>query len=135
MLIVYFIFISFRIKIGLQIAAVKAPGFGDNRKNTLQDMAIATGGIVFGDEADLVKIEDVQLSDFGRVGEISITKDDCLILKGGGKAEDIARRVEALKDQIKDSNSEYEKEKLQERLARLSSGSTCIFIIYLFLNA
>jgi chaperonin GroEL len=85
-------------------------------------MAIASGGIVFGDDADLVKLEDVQLSDFGKVGEITITKDDTLILKGHGKAEDIARRVEALKDQIKETNSEYEKEKLQERLARLSSG-------------
>jgi len=85
-------------------------------------MAITSGGIVFGDEADLVKLEDVQLSDFGRVGEIVITKDDCLILRGQGKAEDITRRVESLKDQIKETNSEYEKEKLQERLARLSSG-------------
>jgi chaperonin GroEL len=111
-----------RIKIGLQIAAVKAPGFGDNRKNTLHDMAVASGGIVFGDEADLVKIEDIQLSDFGRVGEIVITKDDCLILKGQGKKEDIDRRCEGIKDQIKDTNSEYEKEKLQERLARLAAG-------------
>ena len=57
-----------RLKIGLQVAAVKAPGFGDNRKNTLQDMAVSTGGIVFGDEAADVKLEDIQLSDFGRVG-------------------------------------------------------------------
>jgi chaperonin GroEL len=60
---------------------VKAPGFGDNRKATLQDMAIATGGIVFGDEANTIKMEDVQLSDLGQVGEIVITKDDTLILK------------------------------------------------------
>lgn len=59
---------------------MKAPGFGDNRKATLQDMAIATGGIVFNDEAETVKIEDVQLGDFGQVGEIVITKDDTLIL-------------------------------------------------------
>lgn len=63
------------------MAAVKAPGFGDNRKATLQDMAIATGGIVFGDEANTVKMEDVQLSDLGQVGEIVITKDDTLILR------------------------------------------------------
>jgi chaperonin GroEL (HSP60 family) len=73
--------ISFRLKIGLQVAAVKAPGFGDNRKATLQDMAIATGGIVFGDEANTIKMEDVQLSDLGQVGEIVITKDDTLILR------------------------------------------------------
>jgi chaperonin GroEL len=70
-----------RLKIGLQIAAVKAPGFGDNRKATLHDMAIATGGIVIGDDANLVKLEDIQPSDFGQVGEITITKDDTLILK------------------------------------------------------
>jgi chaperonin GroEL len=71
----------FSLKIGLQVAAVKAPGFGDNRKATLQDMAIATGGIVFGDEASTVKLEDVQSSDLGQVGEIVITKDDTLILR------------------------------------------------------
>jgi len=80
---------------------VKAPGFGDNRKNTLHDMAVSTGGLVFGDEADLVKIEDVKMSDFGQVGEIAITKDDTLLLKGKGKKDDIDRRVETLKDQIK----------------------------------
>lgn len=71
----------FRLKIGLQVAAVKAPGFGDNRKSTLQDMAIATGGIVFGDEGTNLKLEDVQLSDLGQVGECVITKDDTLLLK------------------------------------------------------
>lgn len=71
-----------RLRIGLQVAAVKAPGFGDNRKATLTDMAISTGGIVFGDESNIVKLEDVQLSDLGQVGEIVITKDDTLILKG-----------------------------------------------------
>lgn len=114
---------AFRIKIGLQVAAVKAPGFGDNRKNSLHDMAIASGGIVFGDEAELVKIEDVQLSDLGQIGEVSITKDDTLVLKGKGKKEDIQRRVDTIKEQIADTSSEYEKEKLQERLARLSSGT------------
>merc|ERR1711923_369228 len=63
-----------RLKIGLQVAAVKAPGFGDNRKNTLQDMAIATGGMVFGEEGSDIKIEDVQLHDLGQVGEVTITK-------------------------------------------------------------
>jgi chaperonin GroEL len=72
---------SCRLKIGLQVAAVKAPGFGDNRKATMTDMAIATGGIVFGDESNLVKLEDLQLSDLGIVGEATITKDDTLFLK------------------------------------------------------
>ena len=115
-------FYKYRIKIGLQVAAVKAPGFGDNRRNTLHDIAIATGGVVFGDEADLLKLEDVQPSDLGRVGEVVITRDDTLLLKGQGKKADIDRRVEDLKEQIQDTNSEYEKEKLQERLARLASG-------------
>jgi len=70
-----------RLKIGLQVCAVKAPGFGDNRKNTLQDIAIATGATVFGDEANLTKLEDVQISDLGSVGEVTVTKDDCLLLK------------------------------------------------------
>lgn len=111
-----------RLKIGLQVAAVKAPGFGDNRKATLTDMAIAAGGIVFGDDANLVKLEDVQLSDLGNVGEITITKDDTLILKGRGSKENVDRRSDQLRDQISETTSEYEKEKLQERLARLSSG-------------
>lgn len=111
-----------RLKIGLQVAAVKAPGFGDNRKATLSDMAIATGGVVFGDDANLIKLEDVQLSDLGQVGEVLITKDDTLLLKGKGKKSDIDRRAEQLRDQISETTSEYEKEKLQERLARLASG-------------
>jgi chaperonin GroEL len=111
-----------RLKIGLQVAAVKAPGFGDNRKNTLQDMAIASGGLVFGDEGAMVKLEDIQLQDFGKVGEVVITKDDTLLLKGAGQKSDIDRRVGQIKEQIENSSSEYEKEKMQERMARLASG-------------
>merc|ERR1712050_123563 len=111
-----------RLKIGLQVVAVKAPGFGDNRKNTMQDMAIASGGLVFGTEGDTLKLEDVQIQDFGRVGEVLITKDDTMLLRGGGAEHDISRRVDQISDQIEDTNSEYEKEKLQERMARLASG-------------
>merc|ERR1719410_7455 len=111
-----------RLKIGLQVAAVKAPGFGDNRKNTLQDMAISTGGMVFGTEGDTLKLEDVQLQDFGKVGEVIITKDDTLMLRGKGGEADVSRRVEMIRDQIEMSTSEYEKEKMQERMARLASG-------------
>lgn len=111
-----------RLKIGLQIAAVKAPGFGDNRKSTMADMAIATGAIVFGDDANLVKIEDIQLSDFGSAGEVIITKDDTMLLKGRGEKVHIDARAQQIRDQISDTTSEYEKEKLQERLARLASG-------------
>ena len=73
---------SFRLKVGLQVAAVKAPGFGDNRKNQLHDMAVATGGTVFGDEAIELKLEDVSESNLGEAAEIIITKDDTLIMKG-----------------------------------------------------
>ncbi|KAH8255415.1 hypothetical protein KR038_002885 [Drosophila bunnanda] len=111
-----------RLKVGLQVCAVKAPGFGDNRNDTLSDMAIATGGIVFGDEANLVRLEDIKLSDFGRVGEVVITKDDTMLLNGSGQKEEVNKRVENLRDSIKDSTNNYEKEKMQERLARLSSG-------------
>merc|ERR1711992_477252 len=111
-----------RLKIGLQVAAVKAPGFGDNRKNTLQDMAIATGGMVFGTEGDDLKLEDIQIQDFGKVGEVVVTKDDCMMLKGQGGESAISKRVEMIRDQIEDTSSEYEKEKLQERMARLASG-------------
>merc|ERR1719471_2706580 len=79
-----------RLKIGLQVAAVKAPGFGDNRKNTLHDMAVATGGVVFGDEGSDLKLEDIQAQDFGQVGEVCITKDDTLLLKGKGIQKDMA---------------------------------------------
>merc|ERR1712183_365805 len=103
-----------RLKIGLQVAAVKAPGFGDNRKNTLQDMAISTGGMVFGTEGDTLKLEDVQMQDFGKVGELTITKDDTMMLNGGGNSADVERRVDQLREQIEETNSEYEKEKIQE---------------------
>jgi len=69
------------LKIGLNVAAVKAPGFGDNRKSTLTDMAIATGGVVFGQEGNELKIEDIKAGDFGQVKEVVITKDDTLLLK------------------------------------------------------
>merc|ERR1712062_433304 len=111
-----------RLKIGLQVAAVKAPGFGDNRKNTMQDMAISTGGMVFGTDATDLKLEDIQIHDFGQVGEVTITKDDTLFLKGKGNKKDIDLRCDQIRDAIEDTSSEYEKEKMQERMARLSSG-------------
>ncbi|KAI8792525.1 heat shock protein 60 (HSP60) [Biomphalaria glabrata] len=111
-----------RIKVGLQVCAVKAPGFGDNRKNTLIDMAIATGGVVFGDEGNLYKLEDIQMQDFGNVGEVTVTKDDTLLMKGKGNKADIEKRIAQIKDEIEISTSEYEKEKFGERLAKLSNG-------------
>ncbi|KHJ42381.1 chaperonin GroL [Trichuris suis] len=118
-----------RLKVGLQVCAVKAPGFGDNRKNTLHDMAIATGGTacpILADEANLVKIEDIQLHDLGEVEEVCVTKDDTLLLRGKGRKEDVDRRIAAIKDEIEMSNSDYEKEKMQERLSKLSNGVAVI---------
>ncbi|GMS89400.1 hypothetical protein PENTCL1PPCAC_11575, partial [Pristionchus entomophagus] len=111
-----------RLKVGLQVAAVKAPGFGDNRKNTLKDMAIATGATIFGDDANLVKMEDIQIGDFGEVEEVSITKDDTLLLRGKGDPKEIEKRIEQISEEIEQSTSEYEKEKFNERLAKLSRG-------------
>merc|ERR1719432_408906 len=88
----------------------------------MQDMAISTGGMVFGTEGDTLKLEDVQMQDFGKVGEVTITKDDTMMLNGGGNSADVSRRVDQLREQIEDTNSEYEKEKIQERMARLASG-------------
>jgi chaperonin GroEL len=111
-----------RLKVGLQICAIKAPGFGDNRKNILHDIAIACGGTVFGDEAKLNKLEEITLKDFGRVGEVIVTKDDTLLMRGKGDPSALEQRIGSLKEEISDTNSEYEKEKLQERLAKLSNG-------------
>ncbi|KRZ91760.1 60 kDa heat shock protein, mitochondrial [Trichinella sp. T8] len=116
----------YRLKVNLQVCAVKAPGFGDNRKNTLQDMAIASGGMVVGDEANLIKLEEVKLHNLGEVEEVLITKDDTLLLRGKGKKEEVAQRIAQIKDEMEMSNSEYEKEKMQERLSKLSNGVAVI---------
>lgn len=111
-----------RLKVGLQVCAVKAPGFGDNRRNQLHDMAIATGGTVFGDEAIELKLEDVTISNLGKVGEVVVTKDDTLLMKGKGDEKAIAARVEQIQEEIQETKSDYEREKLEERLAKLSDG-------------
>uniref|UniRef100_A0A8C5VV52 60 kDa heat shock protein, mitochondrial n=1 Tax=Microcebus murinus TaxID=30608 RepID=A0A8C5VV52_MICMU len=111
-----------RLKVGLQVVAVKAPGFGDNRKNQLKDMAIATGGAVFGEEGLTLNIEDVQPHDLGKVGEVIVTKDDAMLLKGKGDKAQIEKRIQEIIEQLDVTTSEYEKEKLNERLAKLSDG-------------
>jgi len=111
-----------RIRSQLQIVAVKAPGFGDNRKNTLQDLAVATGGYVFGAEGNDVELESIQAHHLGRVGEVTVTKDDTLMLNGAGNKADIEARAADIKAQIEETKSDYEKEKLNERLARLVGG-------------
>ncbi|EPY88147.1 heat shock protein, mitochondrial precursor (Hsp60) isoform 4-like protein [Camelus ferus] len=111
-----------RLKVGLQVVAVKAPGFGDNRKNQLKDMAIATGGAVFGEEGLTLNLEDVQPHDLGKVGEVIVTKDDAMLLKGKGDKAQIEKRIQEIIEQLDITTSEYEKEKLNERLAKLSDG-------------
>ncbi|KAG0224423.1 chaperonin [Mortierella sp. GBA43] len=111
----------------LQVAAVKAPGFGDNRKSILGDLATLTGGVVFSDELD-VKLERLTPDLLGTIGSITITKEDTILNgTGAGSTEAIAQRCEQLRALIADpSTSDYEREKLEERLARLSSGVAII---------
>ncbi|KNC78613.1 hsp60-like protein [Sphaeroforma arctica JP610] len=110
----------------LNICAVKAPGFGDNRKNTLHDMAVMTGGIVVGDEDLGLKLEDVVAEQLGTVREAVITKDDTLFMEGAGEKSAIEDRCGEIRTMIEGTSSEYEKEKLQERLAKLSGGVAVI---------
>jgi chaperonin GroEL len=88
----------------------------------LRDVAVACGGTVFGDEANLNKLDEITVKDFGRVGEVIITKDDTLLMRGKGDPSAIEQRINSINDEISETNSEYEKEKLQERLAKLSNG-------------
>jgi chaperonin GroEL len=110
----------------VQVAAVKAPGFGDNRKSILGDIAILTGGTVFTEELD-IKPENATLELYGTSGSVTITKEDTIILNGEGEKDRIMQRCEQIRGLVNDpSTSEYEKEKLQERLAKLSGGVAVI---------
>jgi len=110
----------------LQVAAVKAPGFGDNRKSILGDLAVLTNGIVFTDELD-VKLEKLTPDMLGSTGSITITKEDTVILNGEGSKDAVAQRCEQIRGVMEDAGtSDYEKEKLQERLAKLSGGVAVI---------
>jgi chaperonin GroEL len=109
----------------LNVCAVKAPGFGDRRKAMLQDMAILTGGTVIAEDLGM-KLENVQLSHLGRAKQVKVNKDSTTIIQGAGKKEDIAKRVEQLRRQIEETESEYDKEKFQERLAKISGGVALI---------
>ncbi len=109
----------------LNVLAVKAPGFGDNRKAMLEDIAVLTGGQVISEERGM-KMENVTLEDLGRAGRIVSTKDDTTIVDGKGKKKDIDARAGMLKAQIKKATSDFDKEKLQERLGKLSGGVAVI---------
>ncbi|MFU8893380.1 MAG: chaperonin GroEL, partial [Luteolibacter sp.] len=109
----------------LNIAAVKAPGFGDRRKAMLEDLAILTGGKVITEDLG-IKLESVELADLGEAKRISISKEDTTIVEGGGTSEAITGRVNQIRRQIEETTSDYDREKLQERLAKLAGGVAVI---------
>jgi chaperonin GroEL len=105
----------------LQVAAVKAPGFGDRRKEMLKDIAVLTGGQAITEDLGL-KLESITLKDLGRAKRVTIDKDNTTIVEGAGKKADIEGRVKQIRTQIEDTTSDYDREKLQERLAKLVGG-------------
>jgi chaperonin GroEL len=114
-----------RLRGTLQVCAVKAPGFGDRRKAMLQDIAILTGGKAITEDLG-IKLESIQLTDLGRAKKIVVDKDNTTIVEGGGKTSEIEGRVKQIRAQIEDTTSDYDKEKLQERLAKLVGGVAVI---------
>ncbi|HVI32151.1 chaperonin GroEL [Phenylobacterium sp.] len=114
-----------KLRGGLRVAAVKAPGFGDRRKAMLEDIAILTGGQLISEDLG-IKLENVSLDMLGRAKKVTITKDDTTIVDGSGDKAGIEGRVAQIKKQIEDTTSDYDKEKLQERLAKLAGGVAVI---------
>ena len=116
-----------KLRGGLKIAAVKAPGFGDRRKAMLEDIAILTGGVVISEERGF-SLENADLTMLGTAETVTIDKDNTTIVNGSGKAEDIKARVNQIKAQIETTTSDYDKEKLQERLAKLAGGVAVLYV-------
>src|SRR5579862_6323552 len=114
-----------KLRGGLRVAAVKAPGFGDRRKAMLEDIATLTGGQLISEDLG-IKLENVGLDMLGKAKKVSITKDDTTIVDGSGEKADIEARIAQIKRQIEDTTSDYDKEKLQERLAKLAGGVAVI---------
>jgi chaperonin GroEL len=114
-----------KLRGGLKVAAVKAPGFGDRRKAMLEDIAVLTGGNVISEDLG-IKLENVTVNMLGSAKRVSITKDDTTIVDGAGKKKDIEARIAQIKQQIEDTTSDYDREKLQERLAKLAGGVAVI---------
>jgi chaperonin GroEL len=110
-----------RLRGALKVCAVKAPGFGDRRKAMLEDIAVLTGGKFFSEDLGL-KLESVRLADLGTAKKVIVTKDATTISEGGGKKKDIQARIEQIRSQVEKATSDYDKEKLQERLAKLQGG-------------
>lgn len=116
-----------KIKAGLKIAAVKAPGFGDRRKDVLQDLCTLTGATLISEEQGL-KLEDATADHLGGAASITITRNITTLIGGKGKKEDVAARVSQIKAQLETSTSDYDKERLQERIAKLSGGIAVIYV-------
>ncbi len=114
-----------KLRAGLKVAAVKAPGFGDRRKAMLQDIAILTGGQVISEDLG-IKLENVTLDMLGTAKRVQITKDETTIVDGSGAKEDIEARVNQIRAQVEETTSDYDREKLQERLAKLAGGVAVI---------
>jgi chaperonin GroEL len=114
-----------KLRGGLKVAAVKAPGFGDRRKAMLEDIGVLTGGQVISEDLG-IKLENVTLSMLGKAKKVRITKDDTTVVDGSGKKADIQARVAQIKAQVEETTSDYDKEKLQERLAKLAGGVAVI---------
>jgi len=114
-----------KIRGTLQVGAVKAPGYGDRRKAMLQDLAMLTGGTVITEDLG-ISLESVQLADLGQAKRIVVEKENTIVIEGAGKAADIKGRVEQIRNQINDTTSDYDREKLQERLAKLAGGVAVI---------
>jgi len=114
-----------KLRGGLKVAAVKAPGFGDRRKAMLEDMAILTGGQMISEDLG-IKLENVDLAMLGKAKKVRITKDDTTIIDGSGEKKEIEARVSQIKAQIESTDSDYDREKLQERLAKLAGGVAVI---------
>lgn len=116
-----------RLRASLKVVAVKAPGFGDRRKAMLEDIAILTGGTVISDEKGY-KLENAELSHLGQAEKISIDKDNTTIVNGGGQEDQIKARINQIKQQIEATTSDYDREKLQERLAKLAGGVAVLYV-------
>lgn len=116
-----------RLRSQLKICAVKAPGFGDRRKEMLEDIAVLTGGVVISEEKGL-SLEQATLEMLGSADKVTVTKDDTTIVSGAGDKESIKKRIDQIKAQIETTTSDYDKEKLQERLAKLSGGVAVLYV-------
>jgi chaperonin GroEL len=116
-----------KLRGSLKVAAVKAPGFGDRRKAMLEDIAILTGGVVVSEERGY-KLENADLTYLGRAEKVTIDKDNTTIVNGAGKKEEIKARINQIKAQIETTTSDYDREKLQERLAKLSGGVAVLYV-------